>query len=495
MLPGTSTMQQKNCQAIECVRCNESEMNSKLETTSHSVATNTTYVSESKNSLLCFPADVFLVILDNLDMVDLKHVQESCKSLWEICASNNVWRRRELLCFHSKFTFEEETLGVGLQLERHRDGVLKGVSSTFDLVSQSAWKAGVRHSVWRDEMTHWLPVILNASHAERALPKLKESILAIWREGIAMDHRRVHKAPHHGSLQEYVSAVLDVLPKLMNRLVVELMSDTQASNVVSRHCSDRALEGYCYVHHMLLKLTEQCPAIAHEAERRVSAFLRNEQSRSKGNVPDLGAWLCLLTLSNTNWHQCATRYIRESFDRHVRWMIRECPEILRSSTLPFAHWDQRAVQSVGLCGKLASVQKTKATQDGGKAHVKAGKTNTARNMFAALADINTEVKAGADSVMKNTTVPIAAVSPMDIEDRLWVTLKLSRTSLRLLMFQVEFLKLIGRPSGLSCQDVLRRYDQGLGTQGPRLRAHLQSECQKILGVQRWTLFFNHPREL
>jgi len=263
-------------------------------------------------------------------------------------------------------------------------------------------------------MTHWLPVMLNPVHTSRgALAELARTIATIsyGRDGLP-------------TTTQHVNAVLTVLPKLMNTMVVQLMSDADSnSGVVSRHVSDRAVEGYMYAHHMLLKLTEACPSIAHEASRRVTDFVRNEATRSKSHVPDLGAWLCLLTLANTTWNQVAICVLKEVFDRQVRWISQDFPNLLYSNKVP--------------------VQ---------------------------------ERRWG----MANAPT---------IEERLRDTLTASRTSMRLLMFQVAFLSLIGRPAGVSAQDIITRYDNGLGTQGPGIRKQLQLQCQAICAVGTWPDFF------
>merc|ERR1711959_321939 len=116
--------------------------------------------------------------------------------------------------------------------------------------------------------------------------------------------------------------------------------------------------------------------IAHEAERRVTEFLRTEASRSKSHVPDLGAWLCLLTLSNTTRHKVAISVLKEVFDRQVRWIAQDFPSLQFSSKEPV--------------------------------HERRWGTSNAASM----------------------------------EERLRLTLQASKTSLRLLMFQVAFLSLI-----------------------------------------------------
>ena len=91
------------------------------------------------------------------------------------------------------------------------------------------------------------------------------------------------------------------------------------------HASEVALDGYCGFHHLLLSAAAKWPAIRHEADRRVNAFLSNEEGRHKTATPDLGRLLVALTLSRRGWTELRYLFLREMLARNVLWVLRKKP--------------------------------------------------------------------------------------------------------------------------------------------------------------------------
>lgn len=60
--------------------------------------------------------------------------------------------------------------------------------------------------------------------------------------------------------------VLDVIPKLMNNVVVEFMKE-EKSGIVPLQSSEKALQGYCQFHHMILKLALEFPQLQNEVNK------------------------------------------------------------------------------------------------------------------------------------------------------------------------------------------------------------------------------------
>ena len=58
-----------------------------------------------------------------LDLADLSNVTKSCGFLSRMVddAVSMYWVKNELVCYHSKASFEEDTLGVGLSLEHYAE--------------------------------------------------------------------------------------------------------------------------------------------------------------------------------------------------------------------------------------------------------------------------------------------------------------------------------------------------------------------------------------
>jgi hypothetical protein len=74
--------------------------------------------------------------------------------------------REELKCFYSRISFSEDILGIGIHIRRnYKTGVIEEIMSPLDLLSYTAFKEGVRETVYGFErhskkatFTHWLPL-------------------------------------------------------------------------------------------------------------------------------------------------------------------------------------------------------------------------------------------------------------------------------------------------------------------------------------------------
>jgi len=97
-----------------------------------------------------------------------------------------------------------------------------------------------------------------------------------------------------------------------------------------RHHSERALEGYCAMHHLLLAIARQLPEVIDLAKRRVREFTSSDAARHKSTCPNLGELLVLAALvDELDWPSFAFPYLLESFDRNVRWYLRDQPVLGR----------------------------------------------------------------------------------------------------------------------------------------------------------------------
>eukprot|EP00392_Amoebophrya_sp_AT5.2_P003304 g3309.t1 len=141
-----------------------------------------------------------------------------------------------------------------------------------------------------------------------------------------------------------VEAILQVIMKLMNSLVVQLMKGFEKA------ASEKALAGYLSFHQLLLLLCEKYPILQRQVECLVRNFVENttsagtgsassrssssaknnikedeaisvERFRSKKHVPDLGEFLCLLSVSDIyEWQDLALPVFEESAARSIKWL-------------------------------------------------------------------------------------------------------------------------------------------------------------------------------
>ena len=90
--------------------------------------------------------------------------------------------------------------------------------------------------------------------------------------------------------------VLEVIPKLMNQMVVQLMTAASSSDRATKstlHASETALLGFCALHHILLEMAVLYPEIARCARQWVQEFECHESRRNKHVIHDLGELLVL----------------------------------------------------------------------------------------------------------------------------------------------------------------------------------------------------------
>lgn len=223
--------------------------------------------------------------------------------------------KKELTCFYSKRPFTEEILGLGMRVDRFRNGMIKLIHPTLDLLGYDAFHVqGQRHGVWKERLDHLLPLYLNKAHGERSIEFAGKAMKEIARS----------------RADDLVWSVLTVIPNLMNTMVVKTMNGGLHESVV-------ALQGYCYFYQLFLAFCERHPEIQEEAERRIEQFVEDEDKRTKQACPALGPWICLLMVSERYFwrdEKVASAYLNENFDRNVRWIVKKYPK-LRQQTLQY----------------------------------------------------------------------------------------------------------------------------------------------------------------
>jgi len=225
----------------------------------------------------------------------------------------------ETKCFYSKASFLEPdnaTLGVGVSFSRDpRDGSISTMSSPLDLLSLSSFrKQAVKKSADNaSTFTHWLPLYINAEHGARAMHLAPRCIGIICR----------------GSHRDFkADFVLTVLPKLMNNLILQVVKGKS-------HASVKAVDGYVAFHRLFLALVEQYPELRTTIQRRVDDFISDPAKRTKAHVPNLGEFLCMLSvLEEVDMAAVVKCYVEEMLVRDVRWIVTKEPQLAKSQPDP-----------------------------------------------------------------------------------------------------------------------------------------------------------------
>ncbi len=155
-----------------------------------------------------------------------------------MCKDEKERMREETCCFHSRLNLEETALGVGVSLTRvPRTGEIRSIETTLDLLSMKAYvKDSVRVSLSKQKFTHWFPLFLGVN-ADRTV-FLAEHAISMLCENSTRKFEPL--------------MILQVLPKLLVTLVVDLMQE-------ATHTSIQALRVFVYFFRMFSLLVERHP--------------------------------------------------------------------------------------------------------------------------------------------------------------------------------------------------------------------------------------------
>jgi Ran GTPase-activating protein (RanGAP) involved in mRNA processing and transport/uncharacterized tellurite resistance protein B-like protein len=227
----------------------------------------------------------------------------------------------ELICFYTRQTFEEDCLGYGISYAKNlRTGELKAIKSLLSFLSLRAFiNHNLRLSANNEKFTHFMPIFINPNHGKKAMHLAKRSMSIIC-------------TGNHKNFQPDMA--LQILPKLMSSMVVEIMSG-------KKHASLSAFKAYCYFHRMLLEFVKEFPELKQKANQIVKDFIKDESKRHKETgVPNLGEFLASIPITDYRWEDIRDAYIQESFARNVYWLLNKYPELEKSDCKEFTDDDR-----------------------------------------------------------------------------------------------------------------------------------------------------------
>lgn len=259
--------------------------------------------------IFSLPDEILLLILGELDTKDLLAAAKVESRVGDFMNSYDTIRLRELQCFCLKKTFMETKLGVGVHIASK--GAQGNLESEFDLISQAAFeKFAVRQSIQGLRFEHWLPLPLSHRHWRSVSADAQASLTQL-----ANAAREPNKSTYN----------TEVILNFMNHIVVKLSREAEQSwgdqvRSTLTHASEKAVEVYFSIFHLLLCLATEHDQIVRDVNRRLQSFLAG--NTSKEACPNLGYLLISVLVSDQGLTQELTlAIIKEAILRNVVWML------------------------------------------------------------------------------------------------------------------------------------------------------------------------------
>lgn len=341
----------------------------------------------------------------------------------DVVAHLHVLLRQELRCFFLRIPLNECILGIGI----HLDIGARTLSSDFDWLSMEAFDDfNVRNSIEKRQFSYFLPLAFSRAHFSRAHKEIWKRLTAIdagLRKAEADLHRKT-KRPSNRRLGPPVKShhVVDVVYRMMNNIVVSLM----------KSCDD-TIHGH----------SSKAPTLMHASERAVVSYC---------HLFHLLIRLCETTPAIL---QDANYKVRRFIDRPETRVKARTPDmgeliVLVMLVLILPIKNQQPITWENLCGKFLEEAITRNVR------------------WVLLESPELEImESGASNYRLNKTFAN------------------SKTSLRLIMFQMTFLKSFIHmySSGIA------RLDANYGFPDKELPEQMVSEIKAIYQVDTWPKFF------
>ncbi|KAK8023923.1 hypothetical protein PG993_011989 [Apiospora rasikravindrae] len=264
------------------------------------------------------PNELLLQVLESLeDFEDLTNLAKAWPRVSALITEHNVIRQRELQCFVTKKTYRDVKLGVGVS-------TTNGLASEFDLLSQEAFALPTRKSVQNIPFTRWLPLPISPRHWHSVRNNAKTSL------SVLKEHVKLQNPTNAQTLYAFMT---DIVVKLN---LVNLDNDKENKKKqhepkyyyenpdrncsTLEHASEKAIESYFHLFHLLVCLATENPEIVTQANALLTSFLGGQ--RDKSHCPNLGHLLVALLVSDVPvTDELRRAIITEAITRNVVWIL------------------------------------------------------------------------------------------------------------------------------------------------------------------------------
>ncbi|KAK6081497.1 NEDD8-conjugating enzyme UBC12-like protein 2 [Seiridium cupressi] len=259
------------------------------------------------------PNEILLLILKKVeDFEDLTNFARAWSKVSRVITDFDVLRQRELQCFVLKKTYHEVNLGVGVS------GDVKEISSEFDLLSQEAYSdLQVRTSVHNVVFDRWLPLPVSRPHWNRVRQTAHNTLEGLKKLGCI-------KYTQPTNVQVLYQFMTDIIVRL-NRVEVDRREDRTSKSTLT-HASDKAIEAYFHLFHLLLCLATEDDSVVRAANRLLTRF--QEGKCSKTDAPNLGHLLIAMLISDVKvTPEIRKAIVTEAITRNVVWTLKDNPQL------------------------------------------------------------------------------------------------------------------------------------------------------------------------
>jgi len=210
-----------------------------------------------------------------------------------------------ICCWSTGKLYTESLLGVGLSREK------KNLATAAELLSMEAFDGGLRQNTDKSSFEFFLPVWINQSHAAGRRE---------WREALLNSCSRIGSKVYEVTDQD--DAILEVFPRLINQMVVEMMKpDAAKSEAIA------LFEALCNFWRTFRWLVDTRNSLRKKVGKALSSFVADESFRHKDRCPDIGALLVQYTVLQDDpacpkRQQFIDAYSDETSLRWVMWWQR-----------------------------------------------------------------------------------------------------------------------------------------------------------------------------
>jgi len=220
-------------------------------------------------------------------IIDMMELYEN--NMMGMSEAPQTFENDEIKCYVLQTSYQEELLGYGVVQDR------KQLKTPGELLCQSAFdQEGVRFSATKKSFTHWLPAFINQTHISHGTwyseTKKRLDILA----------KLIQQNNQQYGNSKPVHPILEILPNLINSMIVEIMKGDKASAI----SYFEALCSFWRTLRFFLFESPEAETLRGQAMKKMQSFCTTEDGRHKQNVPDVGQFLALYT--------CLTDKVRES---------------------------------------------------------------------------------------------------------------------------------------------------------------------------------------